>query len=107
MKTTNLFQENTVFEISLVTKLESNSVEGIQIYPNPAKDLVYIDLRSVNGKVESLSLFNSRGVKLEELKNINQKQIIEYQCNSCPSGIYYIQVNTNQSSSTKKLILIK
>ncbi len=106
-KTSNLFQENTVFEISLVTMLESNSAEGIQIYPNPAKDLVYIDLRSVNGKVESLSLFNSKGVKLEELKHINQKQIIEYQCNSCPSGIYYIQVNTNQSSSTKKLILIK
>ncbi len=75
--------------------------------PNPSKDMIYLDLRSINEKILSVNLYFSNGTKVDEIPILNPKSIIEYQCSICSSGLYYIQVNTEQGSSSKKLLLIK
>ncbi|MBK7466383.1 MAG: PKD domain-containing protein [Saprospiraceae bacterium] len=80
---------------------------GWSFTPNPSKDMIYLDFRSIKDRVLSVNLYASNGAKVDEIPILNPKAIIEYQCSICSSGLYYIQVNTDQRSSMKKLFLIK
>jgi len=74
----------------------------IKIHPNPTKDLINIDLGSLNGNVE-LTVSNALGqiVKREKLSNQNTALDI----NNLENGIYFIQIlSENKTISTQKII---
>ena len=89
------------------TNIELVINEGFDIYPNPTKDIIYIDLRQLNEKVNSIGIYNAKGNKIEDIKNVDQNSIIKYQCNECMSDVYIIQINTQNNSVTKKFVLMK
>ena len=90
---------------SLTTDLTSNiSHDGdIYIYPNPVKDIVYIELLKNTNTKYVLTIYNSYGVKVYENKilvNINK-----FDLRGLPAGIYLVNLFDGKRTFNRKIIV--
>ena len=81
-------------------KAEESGVEGViadavTIYPIPANDVFNVDALSA---IKQLELFNIRGEKVAEAFNANKLNVSEL-----PQGVYIMQVETEDGSSSHKV----
>lgn len=86
---------------SLITQINENIMEqNIQIYPNPATDVLTIDCgRSQHIKIQ---LTNIMGVVVYQAESINNKHEIDLSALS--PGIYIISISGNDWTEQKKII---
>jgi len=73
---------------------------NFSVYPNPTSDK--ININATNIEINTISLFDIQGRKLEEINNLNILSNYELDLSKYNSGIYFINVNNKQ---TKKVIL--
>jgi len=85
-------------------------ISSIMAYPNPCTDMLYINMNAREQGNYSLQLNNQLG----QTMNISAKgnltvgsNSVSLNTSSLPSGIYYLQVKTDQSLQTIKIIVIK
>jgi hypothetical protein len=89
---TSLFTNNTLTS----QNFNQNNLE-VSVYPNPAKDVLNIEMTN---EVKSVEIYNFQGQKVLES---NQKQI---NVSNLSSGMYMIKVQDSENSvATKKVIL--
>ena len=68
------------------------------IYPNPVKDAVKIQGNNIN----SISVYNSVGVLVERIEVSNNET--EINMNGYNTGIYFVQVNSENGTTTRKVV---
>lgn len=74
-----------------ITSLEENMTNlGIDIYPNPIKNIFTIKLSESNFENVSLRVFSNNGLLIEERKLINQMTTID--AANYDSGVYIIEI---------------
>ena len=78
-----------------VTEIEENNVS---IYPNPIKDLVKIQGNNIN----NISIYNSVGVLVEKIEVRGNE--VEINMNKHNTGIYFVQVNSDNETITRKVV---
>ena len=89
--------------VSIITTIENSNINNNSyLYPNPSNDKVII-LGIPVGKY-SVQLFNSQGQQLKQLNYESTGQIELSSLENLLNGIYTIQLTSNSSSSTYKLI---
>lgn len=78
--------------------------ENVSLYPNPAKDVVYLELSNTISANLSVSIFNALGqeVKRVELEFDKNEPISISELNS---GLYFIKISSSNDSITKRLII--
>ncbi len=85
------------------TGINNQVIEGIEIFPNPAKDKVYISgIREMN-KIE---IFNFHGQLIDTIESNLENQEIDI--GNFEPGIYFIKINRSVDNSTlciKKLVV--
>jgi hypothetical protein len=83
--------------------LENNSLKlGINIYPNPAKNIAYID--SESPEILQAQLFNSRGQQLfSGLQIQHGRNTISL--SDLPAGCYYLRLQGQKGQQTAKIIV--
>ena len=87
----------------IISERESkNKTQNFNIYPNPAKDFVAIDLASFEGETK-ITLENSTGQVLHSKTTTTTENTIP--TNALPSGIYFIKINNSNGLLSKKLII--
>jgi hypothetical protein len=84
-----------------VDELSNN--EPFIIYPNPARDLVYIDLKEINDWKE-LSVTDLSG-KVIYHSDVNGLENISIPVGDLDSGVYLVTVQSGSSRFTQKLII--
>ncbi len=89
----NLYIDGTVG----ISHLYSN--DNVKIYPNPAKNLLNIEIPSNKAKV---SIYNSIG-KMVKTFNISKQK--EVDISSLKSGIYFISITIDERRISKKIIV--
>jgi hypothetical protein len=111
--TTNLFYQTSTpyvrlnFDPSVGLEEETTEINGVSLYPNPASSETnvnfYLQTKSdVNILVTDLS---GKAVSSLELTNVlTGSNSAKIDCGSLNSGIYYVTINTNNSSVTKKFV---
>jgi hypothetical protein len=77
------------------------------MYPNPAKENVSIILNATQKSEGNVNLFDMKGALI---KSINTKLVtginnIELSLTDLPKGMYFVQINNNETTLTKKLIV--
>lgn len=77
--------------------LEENK-NNFVIYPNPVKDVVMIQGNSIN----EISVYNSIGVLVERIEGEGNE--VEINMNNYNTGIYFVQVNTENGTATRKVV---
>ena len=86
------YEYNSTLSVDAIS-LNTNS---IKLYPNPATDVVNI---KTNQTIENVSVFNVNGQKVLEIDNQSQINI-----SNIPTGMYFLNINTNQSNQTIKFL---
>ena len=76
----------------------------ISIYPNPAKNLLNIDINSIKGKVE-LTIYNVLGERVIN-ETSTDKSIININTEPLPSGLYFIHLQTEDGTITNRKVEI-
>lgn len=66
--------------------------EPINIYPNPAKDKINLDLTSIGRQVSSISIFNIDGKLVRKDESINES-LKTFDTSTLIKGTYYIQLD--------------
>jgi hypothetical protein len=82
--------------------------QQLNIYPNPARNLIHVDLTSQNGSgATTLELLTTRGETLKSAVVDDHRQKIAMDVSSIPAGLYLLRVMTNETILTKKVIIIR
>lgn len=93
---------NGVWVNSVVTGIKDLNIKNrIAVYPNPAKDIVTINIDNLNNENIELNIYSAMGalVRSEMLK---QKQI---NIADLRSGIYIFEIKSENCSEKQKLII--
>lgn len=76
----------------------------LQLYPNPANDLIIIRLDDLNASLKYMDVYDMTGRKLLSANIDGQSH--EFSVANLRSGVYYIRVRTDkESSATLKLVV--
>lgn len=78
--------------------VKSNEIEGLQVYPNPATDVVNIS--SDANALKEVAIFDLTGKKVLETETMNSVNV-----SSLNAGVYMLQVEENGKKSSRKLVI--
>jgi len=97
-----------VTDLTIAKKGTSKEVYA-KNYPNPFSVSTRISFEMPNSGLASLLILDSKGILIKEIKAIypKGKQVVEINKSDLPTeGIYYYQINTEQGSITKNMIMV-
>lgn len=98
---TNTF--NTEF-VTTLSNIDFN-FENVLIYPNPANDLIHINLNNNSEKIKKIIIYNVLGKEVKKIESIDINQI-KMNVSEFSSGVYFVEVtNESDSKQVKRLII--
>lgn len=103
----NFYSQNFTIAIPVVGVDELKNEISFEMYPNPAKENLQLDLGGLQeGKAFSIFIYNAFGqiVKQQEQK-FNAGIIYNVSLDELNAGMYFIQVQQGKSAKTSKLIV--
>lgn len=84
---------------------DKHELLGVTLYPNPATDLVNVELDQTDGPV-AVHVFDLQGRKVIDYKNEKTGQSAHrLDVSSLPAGVYFVKIQSSQKTTTKKLII--
>ncbi len=87
-----------VYDLSGVLSSDKFTQANFTIYPNPATDVLNIELQD-NAILENVTIYNNLGQKI---KTIKQNTV---DVSTLAKGLYFVEVTTNQGKASKKVIV--
>jgi len=95
---TNTFNATSCYtlkvQLGTATKPLFANEQSLEVYPNPVKDLLNVNLNTMEGATE-IGIYNSNGVQV--LKTISAQSTKQVDVSSLPAGVYMIKVNNGKS----------
>ncbi|MBU4054633.1 MAG: T9SS type A sorting domain-containing protein [Proteobacteria bacterium] len=88
-----------MLDFEILTVSEKASAGHVNVYPNPASDIVYIDLPE---NIISVRIFNINGVLVWQ--TVPGKSVSEINVKDFSSGMYMIKVLTSKESIITKFV---
>ena len=79
-----------------------NNYRNINIYPNPASDLLTLELGSVYG--DYLEIINIFGQTIHE-QTLNQRGTVQIPISGVSTGLYLLKVHTEEGSAVKQIYI--
>uniref|UniRef100_UPI00404875A7 PQQ-dependent sugar dehydrogenase n=1 Tax=Mariniflexile sp. TaxID=1979402 RepID=UPI00404875A7 len=97
---------STVYKIvDANLSVNTNEVFSFKLYPNPSKEHVAIYLGVRFNEVESISVYNIQGQKIQDILKPNQ-ETMTISTQGFRSGLYLLEINLNSNlKAVKKLIV--
>lgn len=90
--------------------IQASLIRNIMAYPNPCTDMLYVNINSQKQGMYDLRLCNQLGQSTNisfKGELITGNNILSINTSSLCSGIYYLQVKTEQSVQTVKISVIR
>ena len=83
-------------------------IEGLNIYPNPAKDLLNIDFTNTTDQNLELQIVDQFG-RVILTNNDNNLGVMHQEISLANflSGVYYLRLNSNSSTRIEKIVITK
>jgi plastocyanin len=102
--TTLTFAHNTNFtDIFETTSISEIGMNRLKMYPNPATDIVSIEMNEQNLRDFTLSVYDITG-KLSLVESIHSNNKIVFGVQHLNRGMYFVELKTNSQRKTIKLI---
>ena len=80
------------------------ALAGIEIYPNPVENLVYINKGQFSGVFKSLTVYDVTGKQVMSMPSLAQDNQLSVDMSSLASGLYILTINTSNGAFQQKLI---
>ncbi|RLD47367.1 MAG: hypothetical protein DRI86_00615 [Bacteroidetes bacterium] len=82
----------------------NNKLNKVKIYPNPAKDIIYIELNQNINTAIKLTIINSIGSIIDEITILNN-DVNSINTSKYPKGIYFFKLISDTHYSINKVII--
>jgi hypothetical protein len=89
-------------------KWQNGKEDGVSVYPNPAKEVVYLQVASDNEGVLGVEIFNMLGkcvLKSESLAVVAGLNTKSFDVSMLPCGAYMMKVTMNDRTESRKVIV--
>jgi len=97
---------NTSLVCGNVNLIDYSSILEFNLFPNPSNGLLNVSLDLINSEDFSISVINTLGQVVSEIKQIQSNgSNIKIDLVSQSKGIYFVTVKTKSGSKTKRLII--
>ncbi len=88
-------------------KPESFDASNIKIFPNPAQNILNIDISNLHEKMEQIILVDMTGKQVFNLVNPGDKTMLEIPVSNQAQGMYILKLKTNNGLITTKISITK
>ncbi|MGW8122654.1 Ig-like domain-containing protein, partial [Roseivirga echinicomitans] len=97
---------NVTGEGAIITGVDDGKImpEAIGIFPNPANNILNIDLSKLGGQKLDIDITDASGISLFNRKSITEK-LLQLDVSGYASGLYLIQISDGQSVVRKKVMI--
>ncbi len=86
---------------------EPTNITGITLYPNPARDHVFVNLGKAEMYVASMTLLNETGKTLKEFPlNRMIGEVLTIPLSGLSPGLYYLVINSGEGRIVKKIAVM-
>jgi len=100
-----LYYGSTFTYTTTVGMDKNTDINAVKIYPNPAKDFVYVDLSSLEKDVlVSVTVYDILGKQLS-VYEISEENFVILTTEGMTAGLYIIEIYTHNGSFRKKIII--
>lgn len=96
----------TITVIETISIEENHLASTITIFPNPTKDYINIDFGDLGNKEFTIKMFTSTGKLINTISKIAVSQIT-INTKKLANGIYFIQLETEGNSVTKRVTIFR
>ena len=101
---TPIFEEEEVVDPVATNELPEDTV--IRLFPNPAKDALYLEVPDFTGESISIAIHNQLGQTVSVEKVNSLSSVHTTALGNIPDGFYYLELTTNDDRvKTKKFIV--
>ncbi len=99
---------NVLGEGAIVTGIDDDVIdqEEVQLYPNPSKDLITIDLSLAPVVVPNIAIVDINGNTVWSVSKVKEQKI-QVDVSQYPAGTYLVRISSEKGSVVKKLMIIK
>ena len=99
------FAEDEESLVGMATGLSVSEVDfgQLRIYPNPATDLLYIDVEKAE-ELSSISITDLVGRTVHVQATSQQKTVVDL--SGLARGVYQVNLHSNNGTATKKIVLL-
>lgn len=104
---TKLFVDKLSFDGFVQTKVDLLQLDGMNVYPNPARDYLVIENLFNLNKECSLSLFSITGQLLREIKLPAGQRTAQMEVGNLSRGFYILTMKKGENNYSKKIIIQK
>jgi hypothetical protein len=94
--------EDYVVNLTSGVGIDENPLAIVQVYPNPAQDILMIDLKDLEN-VSNIEILDLQGKQVQTLSKI-QKGINTMHIENFKAGIYQVRISQNGYQTTQRLI---
>jgi len=99
-------KDSVKITLSDETGIEDINNLSFRVFPNPAKNRIFVELEDIRSSNITIALLNSTGTILKEKKFENPEELKHpFNLRNLNSGIYFIRVNNKKYSNIKKIII--
>jgi hypothetical protein len=77
------------------------------VYPNPASDKVSVMINATSSNNAQVNIIDIKGAIVKSINNklVSGLNVMELSVADLPKGMYFVQVTSNEGTSTKKLVI--
>ena len=106
----NVIRKVTNVAVVGINQLKENKLQ-VAVYPNPAADKIFIELKDNSGEASEIKVFNLLGNTVKQLNNPSAgsgqaaTKKISIDISELQNGVYFVRIKTNEGSVTKKIIV--
>ena len=76
----------------------------IKVYPNPAKEYVFVDISAFSNEVNEIKINNVQGQVIRTIK-VGNETLVQIPLQNLANGVYFAQIHSTKGISTKKIIV--
>jgi uncharacterized delta-60 repeat protein len=80
---------------NIPTAIQNSNSESVSVSPNPASDNINFHFKNINGKESSLSIFDARGILMQNFSSIQSGRLIIPVTNRWSNGLYYFTIKVS------------
>ncbi len=78
--------------------------QALSVYPNPADRSINVAVKGFAGKIDAIQLFNLQGQRISNVAGSNATSVA-LPTGNLSSGVYYLNIVTDQGTATRKIVI--
>ena len=97
-------------EASITVGINSIQENSLNIYPNPAQDLLSIQFHSEMNNMIDAKIYSVSGAEIESYNNLNTQNgnnQIQININDLENGVYFLELNSSEGKTIRKFTVNK